>query len=207
MTKIKICGLTQLKDILWVNDLKPDYVGFIFASSRRQLTPLMAADIARNINPEIKKVGVFVNPTRKEINNVISICPLDILQLHGQESHEFCNELKVPVWKSFRMQTKEILDRLKDYNVDAFLLDGYHPMISGGVGVSFPWEWARDLDTRGTPLVIAGGIDVDNVQRVISLLHPSVVDVSSSVEVDGLKDYRKIERFIRKVRDIDEKKY
>ena len=203
MTKIKICGLTSMEDVKWANELLPDYIGFIFAESKRKLSAEKAGMIAYELNPKIKKAGVFVNPTMEYINTIMSICPLDILQLHGDETPEFCSEIDYPVWKAFRMQTKKTLSMIKRYNVDAILLDGYHPNTHGGMGVGFPWKWAEDINIKEIPLVIAGGLNENNVEHVIKLLHPAVVDVSSFVEINGFKDRDLVECFIRKVREID----
>ena len=158
MTKVKICGLTRIEDAGWANELMPDYVGFVFAESRRQVTPETAARIAESIDPGVKRVGVFVNPTMDEIREVLDACPLDILQLHGEESPAFCDETEMPVWKAFRMRAPEVLEQMDDYRVDAFVLDGWHPQSHGGSQTSFPWEWVQGYDLKDKPVVLAGGL-------------------------------------------------
>lgn len=203
MTKIKICGLTRLDDVIWANELLPDYVGFIFAESRRRIDEKKANEIARKLDPKIKKIGVFVNSTMDYIDSVLSDCMIDIIQLHGEESPSFCSRSSLPVWKAFRIKTRDSLNDIKNYNVKAILLDGYHPNAYGGVGVSFPWNWANEIDTNDTSIVIAGGIDADNVVSVIKKLKPFAVDVSSSVETNGIKDRRKIKNFLRRVHEYE----
>lgn len=204
MTRIKICGLTRIDDTIWANELLPDYIGFIFAISRRRIDAKDAVKIAERLNSNIKKVGVFVNPSIQYIDEVLSQCPLDILQFHGEETPEFCDKIKTPIIKAFRMKNKDTLDKIKNYDVDSLLFDGYHPSFHGGEGISFPWEWVKDLDTKNKEIFIAGGINIDNIKEVIKTVHPYAVDVSSSVETEDIKDKDKIERFMRKVREIDE---
>lgn len=204
MTKIKICGLTRIDDTIWANKLMPDYIGFIFTQSKRYICPEKAKKILDKLNPNIKTVGIFVNPTEQYIKEILSKCPIDIAQLHGEETPKFCTKLNLPVWKAFRMKSKATLEGIKSYDVDAILLDAYHETSYGGEGISFPWQWANDLDTYNKPLVLAGGLTIKNVEQAIKTLHPKVVDVSSSVETDGKKDSTKIKKFIRKVQQIDE---
>lgn len=200
MTKIKICGLTRMEDANWANHLKPDHVGFMFAESRRRVTPEAAARIAEGIDRAVKKVGVFVNPSMDEIKEVLETCPLDILQLHGEESPAFCEETGMPVWKAFRMRTPEVLKELDAYRVDAYLLDGWHPDSHGGTKTTFPWEWAAEYDFRDKPVVLAGGLTPQNVAEAIRRVRPWAVDVSSGVETAGIKNIAKIAAFIERVR-------
>ncbi len=204
MTQVKICGITQIEDTIWANELMPDYIGFVFTKSKRQISPESAKKLSENLNPKIKKVGVFVNASVDNINRVLSICPLDILQFHGDESNNFCNEFSLPVWKAFRVKGQETLSLVRGYEVDAILLDGYHPTSYGGEGAVFPWVWAKESNINNKSLIIAGGLSESNIEEVINLLHPMAVDISSAVETNGKKDRYKIERFIRKVRDVDE---
>lgn len=203
MTKVKICGLTRMEDAAWANALKPDYVGFVFAESRRRVTPETAARIAERIDHAVKRVGVFVNPSMDDIRQAIAVCPLDILQLHGEESPAFCEETGMPIWKAFRMRGPEVLERLDAYRVDAYVLDGHHPCSYGGTQVPFPWEWAEHFDFNGKPVVLAGGLTADNVTEALHRVRPWAVDVSSGVETDGVKNAGKIAAFIERVRRYD----
>lgn len=204
MTRIKICGLTRPEDRQWANKLHPDYIGFVFAPSRRRVTPHLAGEIAAGLDRQIKRVGVFVNPTRREIKEVLQHCPLDILQLHGEERPEFCTRLPLPVWKAFRIKTQQSLPMLGDYQVQGWLLDGYHHRQHGGMNQTFPWEWLKTLERGKMPVILAGGLNPDNVLAGISIVKPDAVDVSSGVETAGVKDATKITDLIRKVRSLDD---
>jgi len=205
MIKVKICGLTRIEDVEWANKLMPDYVGFVFAPSRRKIDPKKAGLIAGQLNRKIKRVGVFVNPSIQEIEEVVRWCPLDIIQLHGDESPEFCRSIPMPVWKAFRISSNGILPDIKDYDVEAFLLDGYHPKGYGGMNQTFPWELTKKMDLDGKRIILAGGINSSNVLEAISIVNPYAVDVSSGVETDGVKDPEKISEFIRKVRGLNDR--
>lgn len=200
MTRVKICGLTRMEDADWVNQLEPDYVGFMFAESRRRVTPETAARISERIDHAVKRVGVFVNPTMDEIRDVLSTCPLDILQLHGEESPAFCEKTGMPVWKAFRMHTPEVLTELDAYKVDVYLLDGWHPDSHGGTKTSFPWEWAQRYDFKDKKVILAGGLTPQNVAEAIQRIRPWAVDVSSGVETAGIKNTAKIAAFLERVR-------
>ena len=205
MTKIKICGLRRKEDAIWANALLPDYVGFVFAESKRKVRPSEALGIKKELDGRIKTVGVFVNPTPAELDAVLSECPLDIIQLHGDERPEFCNNIGIPVWKAFRIKAPDDLTASKPYDVDAYLFDGYHPSTYGGMGQGFDWDMLH-THVFNRPIIIAGGINDKNVQRLIETIHPMAVDVSSSVETNGYKDAVKIERLIKKVRNNDGEK-
>ena len=203
MTKIKICGLTRMEDADWANELLPDYVGLMFAESRRRITPETAARIAGDIDHAVKRVGVFVNPTMDEIQDVLDTCPLDILQLHGEESPAFCEKTGMPVWKAFRMRTPKVLEELDAYNVDAYILDGWHPDSHGGTNTTFPWEWAQRYDFKDKKVILAGGLTPQNVTEAIQRISPWAVDVSSGVETAGIKNTAKIAAFIERVRQYE----
>lgn len=204
MTKIKICGLTRHEDAIWANEMMPDYVGFVFAQSKRRIDVKKACEIADKLNPNIKKVGIFVNQMPEHLSEIIKSCRLDIAQLHGDETPEYCNQIDIPVWKAMSVKSKRQLDALNHYGVEAILLDGYSEDAKGGTGTGFNWDWAKEMNFN-MPLVLAGGLNADNVLQAINTLHPFAVDVSSSVETNGVKDFTKIITFIRKVRDINGK--
>lgn len=203
MTKVKICGLTRMEDADWANELMPDYVGFMFAESRRRVSPDTAARIAERIDHAVKRVGVFVNPTMDEIRKVLDACPLDVLQLHGEESPDFCRETGMAVWKAFRMRTPEVLTELDAYEADAYMLDGWHPDSHGGTKIVFPWEWAAAYDFKDKKVVLAGGLSPDNVAEAIQKVKPWAVDVSSGVETAGIKNIAKIAAFLERVRQYE----
>ncbi|MBZ4644792.1 MAG: phosphoribosylanthranilate isomerase [Petroclostridium sp.] len=206
MVKIKICGLTSVRDILFVNQYHPDYVGFVFADSRRKVTPYIAREMIGLLSPSIKKVGVFVNEHIEKVNEISEICQLDIVQLHGNETPYYCLQVNKPVWKAVRVKDAKSLDVIKEYgSVDAILLDTFSEKQYGGTGTIFDWDMVKQagIDQK---IVLAGGLNAANVTSAIKAVRPYCVDVSSSVETDGIKDGAKIKEFIDRVR-LEDKNY
>jgi phosphoribosylanthranilate isomerase len=200
MTKIKICGITNLADAKLAVEYGADYLGFIFAKSPRQVSPDEVKEIIEQLPEKIKKVGVFANQPLEEVQGIISRCSLDYLQLHGDESPEYCQEFHLPVIKAFRVKDESYLERLKEYQVDKYLLDAYHPNKLGGVGKIFNWELAKLAKEYGD-IIIAGGLNPANVNQAIDSVTPYGVDVSSGVEAQaGVKDKKRLEEFIRRVK-------
>lgn len=201
MTAIKICGITRYEELEAVNCYTPEYVGLVFAPSKRQVSFFQAEKLVRHLPRSIQKVGVFVNMDLRELKTVARNVSLDVLQLHGEESPDSCRDLRKDgyvVWKSFTVRSPEDLDLLGQYEVDGYLLDAAGPM-RGGNGITFPWKWARNMKIKGD-FILAGGINPDNVRKAMETLHPDVVDVSSGVEVNGVKSGEKIGALIEAVR-------
>jgi len=205
MIKVKICGLTRSEDHLWANALKPDYVGFVFAPSRRRITLKQARFLDERLDRSIARVGVFVNPVIEEITAIIKTVNLNVIQLHGDEGPDFCKRIELPVWKAFRIgnniDTKEI-NKYKG-KIEAVVLDRFDKNSFGGTGEPFPWHLAQ-AGEFDIPLVLAGGLTSENVETAAKIVKPSVVDVSSGVESNGVKDESKISDFIKKVRILNE---
>ncbi|PRX28938.1 phosphoribosylanthranilate isomerase [Orenia metallireducens] len=200
MTKVKICGITNLDDAKVAVEYGADYLGFIFAKSPRKVSPYKVKEIIEQLPEDVKKVGVFANQSLEEIAEVISSCSLDYLQLHGDESPEYCQEFNIPVIKVFRVKDESYLEQLKEYQVDKYLLDTYHPNKLGGVGKTFNWELAKLAKEYGE-IIIAGGLNPANVKQAIDSVNPYGVDVSSGVEAQaGIKDKKRLEEFIRRVK-------
>lgn len=198
--EIKICGLTTVEDIEKVNKLELDYVGFIFAPSKRQVTPEKAKQLIEKLNPRIKTVGVFVNETIDRVNKIADFCLLDIVQLHGSETPSYCQEICKPVWKALSIGAKEDVERYRLYpDVSGILLDTFRPGIVGGSGQTFSWDLAKDIPKD--KLILAGGLSPSNVSLAIDVVMPRIVDVSSGVETNGIKDKEKIKEFIRSVKE------
>ena len=194
--RVKVCGLTRKTDIDFVNELKPDYVGFVFAPSKRQVKPKQARQMILDLEPSIKKVGIFVDAPKEFVKDVSEECSLDILQFHGNETNEYWQGLAKPVWKALRIRSKEDLALVNSFkNIDAILLDSP----TAGSGKTFDWSVGSGLKSFH-PLVLAGGLNAENVTEAIAIFKPFAVDVSSGVETDGLKDYIKIKQFIENVR-------
>lgn len=179
-----------------------DAIGFVFAPSRRQVTVAQARQIAAELPPFVTKVGVFVDEDRARILEIAGACRLEMLQLHGTESPEFAAALPLPVLKAVRMRDAGSLRVLGDYRVAAFLLDSYDPELAGGTGRAFNWELAAGLRAPA-PVILSGGLTVENVARALDVVRPYGVDVSSGVESDGRKDPGKIRAFIGRVRAWD----
>lgn len=208
MPKVKICGLRRPEDITYVNKYLPEYAGFIFAESKRRVMPELAAALAANLDGRIRKAGVFVNETAEKVVEVAGGCGLDVIQLHGDEPPEYVEELKrrlldgkkeIKLWKAFRVKDAESLSKMKDYGVDAFVLDAYAEGSYGGSGKVFDWNLAMKAGKYGK-IVLAGGLDAGNAWKAIGTLQPFALDVSSGVETGGCKDERKIREFINTVR-------
>ena len=206
---IKICGITKPKEIEFINELHPDYIGFVFAKSKRKVTGEEASTLAKPLDKSIKTVGVFRNNSIEEIEEVLKFIDLDVVQLHGSENEEFIKELKskgnFKIWKAISIGEDFDSSKSLDYSVDAFLLDGSAP----GSGKRFEWNLV-DRSRFNKKFILAGGINEDNVLEGIKLFNPDGIDVSSGVEVvteNGfIKDYEKMKRIIRKVRESNEGK-
>ena len=207
-TKIKICGLTRPQDVEAVNAARPDYIGFVFAESRRRLTPQQAITLKRQLDPEIQSVGVFVNPSLETVLDITSRDILDIVQLHGDEPPAFAERVRretgCPVVKAFRIRGEESLAALKAYDqADYLLLDTYNKNAYGSTGRAFNWALLRG-NTSGKPFFLAGGLNIENIETAIRTVRPYGVDISSGVETNGRKDPGKIEEIIKKIRRFDQ---
>ena len=198
MTRIKLCGLTRECDIEAANELKVDYIGFVFAKkSRRYIEPDRAKELKAILSPEIKAVGVFVDETPEHIAELLGTGVIDIAQLHGKEDNVYIRELKhmtdAPIIKAFRIDGEADIYRAKASAADYVLLDSG----TGGTGSSFDWSLVQGLDRL---YFLAGGLHKYNVGEAVRLLHPYAVDVSSGIETDGLKDRDKMVEFTAIVR-------
>lgn len=198
-TKIKICGLQSAEDIEMVNELMPEYAGFVFCESRRKVSKEKAEELIKSLDSKIKKVGVFLDQELEEVHNIAQDCSLDILQFHGSESQQYCNSFIQEIWKSFLVEDESSLEMLENYSTEGYLLDSFVKRVAGGSGKKFNWEILENKEIPRT-FILAGGLNSENVQEGIRRTKPDIVDVSSGVETNGCKDYQKIKEFIRKVR-------
>ena len=201
MTKIKICGLKTLEDVAAVNQVKPDYVGFVFANTKRYVTDAQAKAMREMLLPEIQTVGVFVN---EPMEHVIKLCregTIQMIQLHGDESEAYAKALRKkvdnPVIRAIRVQSTQQILAFRNYPCDYFLFDTYKMDAYGGTGETFDRTLIPSINK---PFFLAGGLGEDNVQEAIRQCAPYAVDVSSSVETEGSKDVDKIVAFVKKVR-------
>lgn len=198
---IKICGITTVEAALAAAENGANWIGFLFAPSKRNITPEKAARIAKEIPSDIKKVGVFVNEMKENIETIARTVGLDYIQLHGDESAEFAASLPYPVIKAFSIDQLEKIETPSEYPCDFMLVDSPGTTHRGGSGNVFSWDrlLARKLDHR--KLILAGGLHANNVSEAIQSVRPAGVDVSSGVETDGKKDLKKIAAFIHAVRN------
>ena len=198
--KIKICGLKTIEDIHMVNRRKPDFAGFVFAGSKRRITPEQAAEMKKELLPEIRSVGVFVNEDPERIARMAEDGVLDYIQLHGDENGEDIRRLKdmteKPVIKAVRVRSREDILMAEKLPCEYLLLDTYKKGEYGGSGECFCWEMIPEMEK---PFFLAGGLNEENIAEALKTCRPWAVDVSSSVETDGRKDEEKVRRFMRAV--------
>lgn len=199
MTKIKLCGLSRLCDIEAVNKLKPDYIGFVFATkSRRYINPETASALKRQLHPDIKAVGVFVREHPESIAALLQKGIIDMAQLHGGESEHDIHTLRAltsqPIIQAFRIDTKQDIERANQSSADYVLLDSG----TGGTGTAFNWKLLKEINR---PYFLAGGLTPDNVGSAVAALSPYAVDVSSGIETNGYKDDNKMTAFVSAVRN------
>lgn len=197
MTKIKLCGLSRLCDIEAANELKPEYIGFVFApKSRRYVTPEKASELKKKLCSDISAVGVFVNESIDNVANLLNNGIIDIAQLHGTESEDYINRLRKltdkPIIKAFCIETRQDIADAEKCSADYILLDS-----GAGTGTVFDWELIKSIER---PYFLAGGLDTHNVSEAVKALKPYAVDVSSGIETGGFKDKTKMAAFVSAVR-------
>ena len=217
--KVKMCGISKVETIPAVVEAKPDYMGLVFAPSKRQVTVDQAkilveelhrgyakkygSDTEHDKNDTIKTVGVFVNETVDNLVTIANEANLDAVQLHGDEDEAFIQSLKertnVEVWKAVQIRSAADAEKWIDSSADMLLFDAYHKDERGGTGEVFDWS---SLDAFERPFMLAGGIDSTNVARAIRTVRPYGIDISSGIETNGVKDDEKITAFIKIVKSI-----
>jgi phosphoribosylanthranilate isomerase len=202
MTRVKICGITDIDDAMAAVDFGADALGFVFfKGSPRYVTPEQASSIIRELPPFITTVGVFVDEPVREIEKIVAATCLDIVQLHGDESPEACQASRRIV-KAIRVKSIDSLEPLKTFkgHVSAFLLDAYAPDALGGTGLKFNWDIAIEAKSFGR-IILAGGLTPENVREAVRHVRPHGVDVSSGVErIKGRKDHEKMKLFIERAK-------
>lgn len=196
--KIKICGLKRPEDITYVNEAKPDYCGFIieFPKSSRNVTGALVRELTAKLNPDIIPVGVFVNAAPERVEELLLDGTIHIAQLHGQEDEAYIRRIQKntghQVIKAFSVKTAQDIENALKSPADYILLD----QGSGGTGQTFDWSLIPEIDR---PFFLAGGLGADNLETVVRTIHPYAVDLSSSVETDGMKDRDKILKAVQLV--------
>ncbi len=199
MTKIKICGITDIKTALHVARSGADYIGFVFAKSRRQIDPIGARSIIKALPKSIQSVGVFVDMPPDQVQEIQRLCQLDIIQLHGKENPSDYAHIDAEIIKAKAVKDHDSIAEIPQLTGEYLLLDTYHPTEAGGTGQAFDWDLLRST-TMNRPYFLAGGLRPDNVGAAIRKLTPYAVDVSSGVETNGKKDLDKIKSFVEAVR-------
>lgn len=198
MTKIKLCGLSRSCDIECANELKPDFVGFVFAKkSKRYVSPELAAELRAQLDSSIKTVGVFVNEPLENVAALLKCGTIDIAQLHGKEDEDYIAALRKEcdstIFKAFRIDTQEDIEKAEASSADFVLLDSGN----GGTGTVFDWSLLKEVKR---PYFLAGGLNTTNISEAVKEYCPYGVDVSSGIETDGLKDKNKMAAFVAAVR-------
>ena len=204
MTKVKICGITNYKDAAKSLDYGADALGFIFyEKSKRYINPKEAAKIIKELPPFLTKVAVFVDSSFRQINKITSELSINTVQLHGNETPEFCAKFKQTVIKALRIRTSVNLQEVDSFPAQAILFDTFSETEFGGTGKSFDWNILKNLRTD-KKIILSGGLNPDSIEQAIKTVRPYAVDVSSGVEKSpGIKDHTKIKKFIEAVKNAD----
>jgi phosphoribosylanthranilate isomerase len=200
MTKIKFCGLRREEDIEAVNELRPDYIGFVFAEkSKRFVTRERAAELKRLLSPGIPAVGVFVDAPVDTAAGLLNDGIIDMAQLHGHEDEAYITVLRKQtdrqIIRAFRVRSREDIPHAEASQADLILLDA-----GAGDGKTFEWDLAESVRR---PYFLAGGLTAENAEAAINRLHPFALDVSSGIETNGVKDKEKMRAFLRAVRGTE----
>lgn len=202
MNRVKICGLRREQDIVFANEIQPDFIGFVFAPSKRKVTAETARQLRALLRKDIPAVGVFVNAPEKDILELAKAQTIQLIQLHGQEDFAYIKRIKeqcaLPIIKAVSVKKQEDIYAYQDSEADYLLFD----QGNGGSGRVFDWSLLTGHLKK--PFFLAGGISAENVQEAIRQYHPFAVDASSSVETDGVKDFEKMKQLTQLVHGTDE---
>lgn len=200
--QVKICGLTKAAEAMFINKYKPDYIGIVmfFPKSKRNMEPDGAAEIISYLADDIKKVAVTVSPTKEQIE-IIEKLGFDYLQIHGQVEDELIVSSKLPVWRAFNVSNMDTFHHYKKLpNIAGYVFDAGEP----GSGKTFDWNSLDEIERDDRLLILAGGLNPENVTLAIAAVHPDVADVSSGVEYKDRpgKDEESVRKFVQAVRTI-----
>lgn len=217
--KVKLCGLRRKEDIDYVNEYQPNYIGFVFAESKRKVSKETAKELAEQLHKGIKKVGVFVNEDIESLAETASVVSLDVIQLHGDEDESYITELRkrlkelnskrqnvknIELWKAIRVKDKESIILAAKSSCDKVLLDAYKEGVYGGTGKTIDLSLIHEFKKISKkPFFVAGGINSSNVKEVIKLANPYGVDISSGIETEGYKDKNKIKQIMKTIQGVN----
>ncbi|WP_210365142.1 phosphoribosylanthranilate isomerase [Bacillus sp. REN3] len=202
--KVKICGIKSVDAAKCAVEAGADAIGFVFAPSTRRITNEQAKKIIKQLPGDVWKVGVFVDEEAKFIKEVADTVGLSHIQLHGKEDPDLYQEVGLPIIKSAAIKSKQDTDRLFSIRSPYLLLDSPPEAFMGGSGNSFDWMQVEGLGLKRSNIILAGGLTSKNVRAAIKAVRPFMVDVSSGVETDGEKDFRKIREFIMTAKKKEE---
>lgn len=205
MVQVKICGITNLEDALCAADCGADALGFIFYQpSARYIAPAEALRIIRELPDHIARVGVFVNEDAKVVARIAELCQLDFIQLHGDETVEYCSSFAPEkIIKAVELYSEDDLSAVSRYNVAAILTDSRAPGLYGGTGEKSNWDLALQMKSKKT-LILSGGLNEDNVAEALEKVAPHALDINSGVEIKpGKKDQQKLSRIFAAILRAD----
>lgn len=200
MSRIKFCGLRRPEDIEFANELKPEYIGFVFAkNSKRYVSPNESESLKKKLSPSIQAIGVFVDEEPEFVAELLNKNIIDIAQLHGGESDDYILKLKTlsskPIIKAFKIKSESDISLAEKSKADFVLLDS-----GAGTGQTFNWSLIKNINRD---YFLAGGLSPENVREAVSTLHPFALDVSSGIETNGFKDKNKMAEFIKEGKEND----
>lgn len=204
---IKICGIKDIETAEYVKNMGAEFIGLVFAESKRKVDTQTAKSICDSLGKGIKKVGVFVDEAPEQIQHIVDFCGLDIIQLHGDENPDDYRFIGKELIKAVPVSEDDTLESVKckiasiGKSADYILLDTKKQNVFGGLGVAFDWRIVEKLTKEYRNIILAGGLDNSNVDSALKLVDPLGLDVSSGVETKGVKDKQKISEFINKVRN------
>ena len=203
---VKLCGIRRPEDVAYLNEFRPDYAGFVFAGSRRRVSPETAKSLAEKLDAGIRKAGVFVDEPVESIARTVRTGGLDAVQLHGNESAEVIRSLRmllpdVEIWKAVRVRDRFSIPRALELGADRLLLDSFSESLYGGTGRKADWRLIKESNLR-VPFILAGGLNSENMEEAVGELSPWGVDISSGIETNGVKDRGKIEKIMRMIRKV-----
>lgn len=198
-TRIKICGITRLEDARVAANLGVDALGFIFyPESPRFIKPEQAKNIITQLPPMVNRVGVFVNESPETVMQIALQCGIDTVQLHGNETPEYCSSIPLPVIKSFSIRPESDLSALRNYKTQGILLDTWSKQLQGGSGMTFDWKIAKKACEMFNNIILAGGLGPANLEDALRMVDPFAVDINSGVEImPGVKNPHKIRDVVK----------